>query len=880
MKELLSYFSNLQKINKIVFSVGLIGIIISIIGIQLSDDESLILFYDNMHWTFGTVSAALLAYLGFLTKKSDTTQKSSFWFFIGFSAYAIGQIIWDIQTYISYSEFPSPSDFFYLLLGPAISIGLFFEVIKSNNKINKYVFLLDLLALSVATLTLILVSYIPRKGDLDFLSIGVLVSYPTTLLIPVLMILLMITSMRLNFKSHVGIFFIALSITAFSWMHWNSMALDGLTSSGSWFNTTFSIAILIAGLTVSNWQLSFVDNEKYDRFSEGFLRFLPITTVILSSTAIIIVDSYIDSTLVVRQLVYVGAAIVIIIASIRQGRLLKERDELLEAQSEALKSANIIKTILNTAPLRIFWKDNDLNYLGCNDLFAKDAGFKHAEQIIGKSDYEMGWKAEANLYRSDDINTIKSGISTIGYEEPQTTPDGNQIWLRTSKVPLKDPNTAETIGVLGVYEDITLQHTISQRLKFALSGSSDGLWDWNMQTNEVYYSPRWFEMLGYKFGDFEETLDTWSTLIHPDDRVQTLSKVNDYITGKVDKFDIEFRMKHKDGHWVDILSRAKLAEDDNGNLLTPRRLVGTHVDITNRKKLEQQLHHIANYDTLTNLPNRYQLSYLMEKALNESRDNQTSVAILYLDLDGFKEVNDEYGHEIGDKLLVTISNRIQITLQKNDIVARLGGDEFVIILKDVEQNSDVEIAIEKILSTTSQPITISNYIIQISASIGVTYYSNQENIDSDQLIRQADQAMYFAKQSGKNRYHIFDHELDESIRTQHEKIERIKHALENNEFILYYQPKVNMRSGKVIGAEALIRWQHPQLGLLPPSSFLPDIANNILIAQLGDWVLESAMKQIEQWHNQGIDIPVSINIDNTQLQQSNFINNIKSLLQK
>ena len=878
MKDLYLYFTTLEKKNKIVFFIGLMGIILSIIGIKLSNDVSVIRFFDTMHWTFGTSGAAVLSYFGYLRSKNTPSHKTALWFFIGFAGYGLGQIIWDLQVFYAYSGFPTPSDFFYLWLGPSLSVALFYEIRLRDKMVDKSTFSLDLLGLSVAALTLILVSYLPRKGELDTLSMSVLVAYPITLFIPIFMILLMVPTMRLRLNSSLGLFLISITVTALSWMHWNSMALDGLTSDGAWFNISFSIAILFGGFIVSNWNLDFLQSGRFDRMYDITLRLLPILTVIFSSIAIIIVNSF--SNPLIEELVYVGAAIVIIVAIIRQSHLLYEREELLDAQEEALKSANVIKTILKAAPLRIFWKDRDLNYLGCNDLLAKDAGFQSSEEMIGKSDFEMGWKENAELYRTDDFSVMNSGVAKLGYEEPQITPDGNTIWLRTSKVPLRDLTSGEVIGILGMFDDITLHHETAERLKYALMGASDGLWDWNMQTNKVYYSPRWFEMLGYKYGDFEETLETWKQLVDPKDQERALDKIQKYLDGKLEKFEVEFRMKHKDGHWVDILSRAKLAVDEQGILLNPLRLVGTHVDISRTKKMQEQLEFMAHYDTLTTLPNRLLFSDRLEHAITQSKRNNTNIAVVYLDLDGFKAVNDMHGHETGDKLLVLLSNKMKDVLREGDTLARLGGDEFVAILENFEDILEDKSVLDRLLLAVSSPAELDNFTLQVSASIGVSFYPQKEAIDADQLIRQSDQAMYQAKQSGKNRYHVFDSENDLAIRTRHESIERMRKALEDDEFVLYYQPKVNMRSSEVVGVEALIRWQHPTRGLVSPGDFLPDLTNTSLLVDVGDWVMRSAMQQIEAWHKKGIHLPISINVDSIQLSQDNFVEKVRALLER
>ncbi len=881
IKNLYLFFTYLPKADIIVFITGLLGIVVGSVGMMLAQESSLISFFDNVHWTFGTTAAALLAFLGFRRRRKSTSGQTALWFWIGFLGYGIGQIVWDIQVYFAYSHFPAPSDFFYLWLGPSMTIALFYEVYSQKKQINLIAFLLDLLALCVATLTLVLVLYLPHKGGIDPLSMGVLVAYPLFLLIPMLMIMLMIPSMRLHVNIPLGLFILGLSGSAWSWMHWNFIVLQGMDTDGAWFNTMFSITILITGLMVSNWQLVFLKSERFDRLSEAFLRFLPITTVLLSGLAVLFVRIQPSSDILLeQQLVYFGAVVVVVLAFMRQSQLLRERDLLLKMQTEALKSTDLIKTILQTAPLRIFWKDHNLNYLGCNDIFARDAGFEHAEQLIGKSDFEMGWSEQAELYRLDDSRVIETGVATLGYEEPQTTPKGDQIWLRTSKVPLVDTATGTTIGVLGIYDDITQQHQIKERLKHALEGSSDGLWDWNMQNNQVYYSPRWLEMLGYRYGDLPETLSTWEQLVHPEDKEPTLAKIRAYLNGQLETLEMELRMHHKAGHWVTILARARLAMDDQGKLLQPQRLVGTHVDISIRKKMEQELRHRAYYDILTSLPNRLLLSDRLQQALANSKRHGTMIAIVYLDLDGFKEVNDRHGHNIGDQLLLTISKRLKQALREGDTLSRLGGDEFVAILQDINDTAEVQPVLDRLLLAASALITIEEINLRVSASIGVTFYPQREQIDADQLVRQADQAMYQAKQSGKNRFHIFDAEYDRAIRSRLESIERIRKALQNREFVLYYQPKVNMRSGAVIGVEALIRWQHPDKGLLSPAAFLPELQQHHLMVDIGDWVIEQAMGQIEQWHAQGIDLPISVNVDSMQLQQESFVDTVRTLLQR
>lgn len=217
-------------------------------------------------------------------------------------------------------------------------------------------------------------------------------------------------------------------------------------------------------------------------------------------------------------------------------------------------------------------------------------------------------------------------------------------------------------------------------------------------------------------------------------------------------------------------------------------------------------------------------------------------------------------------------------LREGDTIARLGGDEFVAILTDLPDAKSGGTILSRLLAAAAEPIQIGPYSLQVSASIGVTYFPQKEEVDADQLLRQADQAMYQAKLIGKNRYQVFDIERDRNLRDHHESLQLIRHALVKGEFVLYYQPKVNLRLGTLIGAEALIRWQHPERGLLLPASFLPTTEHHPLASELGDWVIHTALDQVEQWRTQGLDIPISVNLSTHQLQQADFVEHLRGLL--
>ncbi|MBF0217906.1 MAG: EAL domain-containing protein [Gammaproteobacteria bacterium] len=321
----------------------------------------------------------------------------------------------------------------------------------------------------------------------------------------------------------------------------------------------------------------------------------------------------------------------------------------------------------------------------------------------------------------------------------------------------------------------------------------------------------------------------------------------------------------------------KVVTDDAGKT---QHFVALFSDITIEKAYQEQLEHRAHYDCLTELPNRILLADRLNQAMRQEMRRGKLLAVAYLDLDGFKEVNDQYGHNMGDTLLINLANRMKEMLREGDTIARMGGDEFAVVLLDLSEPSDCIPLLERILKIAAQPVIVDETTLQVSASLGVTFYPQVSSINADQLLRQSDQAMYQAKQSGKNCYHLFDTEQEQQLRGCRQRLERIREGLVNDEFILYYQPKVNMHSGKVVGAEALIRWQHPEKGLLQPADFLHYAENSPYAILIDEWVMRTGMWQIEQWQLQGLNLAISLNVSPINLQQADFVERLQSLLEE
>jgi diguanylate cyclase (GGDEF)-like protein/PAS domain S-box-containing protein len=305
--------------------------------------------------------------------------------------------------------------------------------------------------------------------------------------------------------------------------------------------------------------------------------------------------------------------------------------------------------------------------------------------------------------------------------------------------------------------------------------------------------------------------------------------------------------------------------------------VGLSFDITEQKQHQERIEHLAFHDALTQLPNRILLADRIRQALIWTDRHQRLMAVCYLDLDGFKPVNDQFGHKAGDRLLIEVAQRLQNAVRSQDTVARLGGDEFVLLLTDLATAAETEDVLARVLKAISAPYPLEQgQATSVSASIGVTHYPHDRN-DADTLLRHADQAMYQAKQSGRHRVHVFDPGQEQRASQHHQFRERVRQALENREFVLHWQPKIDMRRGEVVGAEALIRWPQPDGTWISPACFLPNLEHDNLIVELGDWVLREALRQLAAWQTRGITLRISVNVAAQQLRDEAFPGKILAL---
>ncbi|MDD2383642.1 MAG: EAL domain-containing protein [Sulfurospirillaceae bacterium] len=410
-----------------------------------------------------------------------------------------------------------------------------------------------------------------------------------------------------------------------------------------------------------------------------------------------------------------------------------------------------------------------------------------------------------------------------------------------------------------------------QRLEYVIQGANLGYWDWNYSSNGHVVNDTWLSFLGLQRKDIKNDIADWTDLIHPDDKALVQSTIEKTLQD-FKPYVIEFRMKHHDGHWVWIEGSGAVVEKDD-KLHQALRLVGTHRDISDRKRVEEEIIFLALNDPLTKLPNRILLKRKFDASL-AAHIAYEQLAFLFLDLDAFKTINDLYGHTIGDKIIQDVALRLSRKIGINDIISRVGGDEFVILTHDVVS---VETLCKNVLMCMHEAFYVEAQPITLSVSIGVVLYPQDGNT-FEELFKYADIAMYAAKNSGKNGYKFYHKSMSEQLCESAALENSIKRGLSNDEFCLYYQPQINLNTGKVIGVEALVRWMSPHVGLIFPNDFIPQAEENRLIIPLGEIIFRKALEQSKIWESSGVfDGTMAINISAVQIEEENFVAKIEAI---
>ena len=415
-----------------------------------------------------------------------------------------------------------------------------------------------------------------------------------------------------------------------------------------------------------------------------------------------------------------------------------------------------------------------------------------------------------------------------------------------------------------------------ERYALAVQGAHDGLWDWNVAEGMLYVSPRWKSMLGYAVEDVGTTPGEWFRRVHPEDVERMRSAIWAHLEGLTPHFEDEHRIRRRDGSFTWVLSRGLAVRDDNGWAV---RMAGSMTDVTQHKIAEERLLRAAFNDALTGLPNRSLfMDRLAHVIASSKRRSETQFAVLFLDLDRFKVVNDSLGHSIGDQLLVAIARRLHDCLRPTDTVARLGGDEFTVLLEDVGDFRGATQVAARIQQELVRPFKLAGHEVFTSVSIGIALGSAEID-DPESLLRNADLAMYRAKANGKARHEVFDADMYAHAMELMQLETDLRHALDRDEFRVHYQPLIALDGGALEGFEALVRWQHPERGLLAPGAFLEVAEETGLIVPIGGWVMREACRQLAHWRREGAGaVTVSVNLAGGQLRQPDLVADIAEAL--
>jgi len=711
---------------------------------------------------------------------------------------------------------------------------------------------------------------------------------------------------------------------------------------------------------------------------------------------------YEEKEWLIPEEIKIATPLIIIFLAIISVSRIRHAKEQQEAAKKLEASHNLLKTIIDTTPARIFWKDRDSRFLGCNIPFAQDAGLTHPDELLGKDDYQMPWRDQADAYRADDRAVMKSGVAKLAYDEPQTTPDGKKIWLRTSKVPLRNADN-QTIGLLGIYQNITeekLAEDELRKLSQAVEQSPNMIVISDLNASIEFVNEAFVKTTGYKRNEVighnarllqsgktpqETYTDMWAKLttgevwqgefinkrkdgseyiesamispVHQPDGAIThyiaikqditerkrieqqlciaatafesgegmaitdidhvilrvnkaFTKITGYtaedIIGKnadllqsirqnKDFYNAIWEHVNNTGAWEgEIISQRKngniypgyltitAVKDRNGKVT---HYVKTLTDITQRKSAAQEIERLAFYDPLTNLPNRRLLLERLKLALASSHANNKKGALLFIDLDNFKTLNDTLGHDSGDLLLQQIAVRLSACLRESDTVARLGGDEFVIMLEDLsaqeaEAVSQAEAAGNKIIANINAPFLLGKQDYLCTSSIGATLFNGHQQ-SVEELLKQADIAMYQAKISGRNALRFFDRQMQDIITARVSLENELRKALGKEQLQLYYQIQVD-DSHRPLGAEALLRWSHPERGMVSLADFIPLAEETSLIAPIGQWVLETACAQLKKWQQTPLTsgLILSVNVSARQFFQTDFVALVLATIQR
>ncbi|WP_292565117.1 EAL domain-containing protein [Methylomonas sp.] len=553
--------------------------------------------------------------------------------------------------------------------------------------------------------------------------------------------------------------------------------------------------------------------------------------------------------------------------------LQKANSELRTAERHVRESEAYLRTILNSVPECIMLITYQGELLEINPAGLSMLGADNLEQVKKFKPLNLLLPSSRQAFFAA-IEAVFAGESLSLNSEIRNF-KGNTCWLESTAVPLRD-DEGHITALLCMARDITERKTADERLKLAarvFGEAHEGILITDAAGNIIDVNPTFCDITGYS-------------------RDEVIGKRPSVLkSGRQDPafYRDMWRAINTDLHWQgEVWNRKKNGElyaellsisalcDDQGQIIY---FIGLFSDITQIKHQQQMLELMAHYDPLTSLPNRTLFSDRLSQAIARSKRDKLLLAVCFLDLDGFKPINDQLGHGAGDQVLIEVANRIKQSLREEDTVSRHGGDEFALLLTGLHSVDEIGQTLTRIHQAIAKVYSINGQTVQVGASSGVSVFP-LDDADADTLIRHADQAMYQAKLTGKNRFQLFDTSQDQLLLDHQNQLHELEIAFTKQQFCLHYQPKINLKTGQVTGAEALIRWQHPDRGMVSPLNFLPAMTGTELEIKLGNWVIEQAWQQLYLWRQRGLKIEISVNISAYHLLWPNFVSHLETILAK